>query len=589
MRHRDQLYEHLHKTSLQTVEIELLARAGLISTADQKLAKACAEGLGERAQQFLRRIIAEAEGMDQASGRKRLFETTGELRDLAKLVTFLEEQGSWRELCPFAEQLFCRTGSLEDGIRMARTFNELAEYDSLFDFLSAHSNLVEQSVGLKTLWAWSVYREGKFAEASAILDGISRARDDPNDRALRVNIAIASGNWTDLVPYTTGEWEHQGKRNGPELLEAGKLAQAVGAPHGRDLIKAATEKSPNDPAVLASAYFHATSAGWEHSQVISDWLTRAAELSGDDGPLKSISMKELVDQKPAWDQHETETWQQLNEGKIPIFGAAHLLNRSTLDFVLLQPLANLNQPDLRKRAIVYAFSGARPVGPPPNFSVIALDPAAIITLPRLNLLDTVIKTYALLYIPLSTLGWLFQERKQAAFHQPSRIEDAHLIRQLVATSALQILPRQSPRDDVLVGQIGDELTELLATARRKASAFGGVPQFVIRSAPVHRVGSLMAEEADLSQYADLLCGCRAVVSKLRSKGLLTLGEEQHARAYLKVHERPWPSEPTIADGAEIYLDELSVIYLRTIGIIDRLKLAGLTGTSRTTYINKRPA
>jgi hypothetical protein len=36
-RHRGQMYEHLHKTALQTIEIEMLARAGQIDTAKERL------------------------------------------------------------------------------------------------------------------------------------------------------------------------------------------------------------------------------------------------------------------------------------------------------------------------------------------------------------------------------------------------------------------------------------------------------------------------------------------------------------------------------------------------------------------------
>ena len=41
-------------------------------------------------------------------------------------------------------------------------------------------------------------------------------------------------------------------------------------------------------------------------------------------------------------------------------------------------------------------------------------------------------------------------------------------------------------------------------------------------------------------------------------------------------ERTCPGERAIEDGAELYLDDLSVSYLRTVGAIDKLKAAGLT-------------
>ena len=196
-------------------------------------------------------IIAEFEGADPAFERKRLFEESGDLHDLVNLTNFLEGRGSWEELQPFAEQLFSRTRSLEDGFRLARTLNEAAQYTKLFDFLLDHQELVTQSIGLKTLWAWSLYREGRFGEASIILRELAVSRDDANDRALRVNIAIASGDWDDLIDHSRSEWENREKRSAAELLAAAHLAQVVNGLHTKDLVTAAIEQSPDDPAILA--------------------------------------------------------------------------------------------------------------------------------------------------------------------------------------------------------------------------------------------------------------------------------------------------------------------------------------------------
>ena len=63
-RHRGQLYEHLQKAGIQTIEIEMLARAGQLDTAKERLAEALVDGLGGTERQHLSRIIAEAEGAD---------------------------------------------------------------------------------------------------------------------------------------------------------------------------------------------------------------------------------------------------------------------------------------------------------------------------------------------------------------------------------------------------------------------------------------------------------------------------------------------------------------------------------------------
>jgi thioredoxin-like negative regulator of GroEL len=574
-RHRGQLYEHIHKSSIQIIEIEMLARAGQIGTAKERLADAISDGLGANEQQHLGRVIAETEGADPAAERRRQYEETGRLIDLGNLVALLEQEESWQELLPFAERLFGITHALEDAFRVAKALNQTGQYDELLLFLRQNSTLVEQAVGLKTMLAWSLFRHGRFDEASSLLGELVANRDDANDRALRVNLAIASGKWEELIEHSTSEWNKREERTAAELLMTAQIAQAVGGPHAKDLVRAAAEKAPAEADIVIGAYIEAASAGWEGESIAGGWLQRAAALSGEDGPVKRMTMKEVLDRKPEWDRRATSVWQHLNEGKVPMFGAAHLLHRSLIDFTLLQALANLPESDARRRDIIYAFSGVRPaVISLPSVTTIALDLTAIFTLALLELLPVVISAYQRIAIPHSTLGWLFQERQRATFHQPSRIKEAHDLKRLVAEGGLKVLPSQPLSDLTLAKEVGLQLTRLLSAAS-KAKASDGMARYVIRPAPVHRVGSLMEEEADLSAHSEYLYSCQSLVEKLRAKGVLTLDEEQRALAYLKLHERRWTSEPKIADGAEIYLDDLATTYLQTVGVLAKFKAAGL--------------
>ena len=84
----------------------------------------------------------------------------------------------------------------------------------------------------------------------------------------------------------------------------------------------------------------------------------------------------------------------------------------------------------------------------------------------------------------------------------------------------------------------------------------------------------MQEEADLTAYATVLSSCQSIVDKLQQKGQITTSEEQKARAYLKLHEEPWPNQPAISDGAILYLDYLAVNYFLHLGILEKLRTAG---------------
>jgi hypothetical protein len=93
---------------------------------------------------------------------------------------------------------------------------------------------------------------------------------------------------------------------------------------------------------------------------------------------------------------------------------------------------------------------------------------------------------------------------------------------------------------------------------------------------LYRVGNSLEELADVSNYDGYLCSCAAVVDALKRKGAITMQEEQKARNYLKLHEHRWPNEPALDEKTELYLDELSVVYLQATGLLAKLKSAGIS-------------
>ncbi len=567
--HRDQLSEFMERTSILAMEVELLCKSGQVETAKATLARIMPADIGERQHDRLKRMIAEAEGADPAAERRKLYEKTGELRDLVNLVDFLEEEKAWQDLCPLVEKLFDQTHSVGDALRSIRAFNGAGEHRRVLQFLQRIPDIVERDVELQSLLAWSLYHDGEFGEASAILATLRAQRDHVNDRALFVNLAIASGQWDTLVGHTTREWEQRAQRTAEELLRAGQLAQAVDAPHAKDLIVAATKVAPDNPHILAPAYLFASSAGWESDPVASDWLVRAANTSSDHGPLKSMTMRELFQLKPDWDRRQDEIYKALNAGQITVSAAAYGLNQSMIQNCLLRPAANRLESDARRRTLVYAFSGARPPTVQEEPRRIALDLTAIFTLAQLGLLPPLIAHFERVLIPDQLLVWLFQERQRAAYHQPSRVKEAQFLKRLLADGSLKIFASQKQANASLVHEVGFDLAFMLEAATQSSTE-----AYVIRSSPVHRIGSVMEEEADLTPYEMHLCSCQAVVDALRLKGMITAAEKQRALSYLKLHEKRWPSEPQIRDGATLYLDDLSTTYLRTVGLLGKLKGAG---------------
>ena len=266
-------------------------------------------------------------------------------------------------------------------------------------------------------------------------------------------------------------------------------------------------------------------------------------------------------------------WELLEKGNIPIFSAAHMLNRSLLNFYLMPALNNLDQPDVRRRSVVYAFSGAREkqkVMP----KVVAMDATALITAEFLDLLNVCISTFNTIVIPHSTLGLLLQEKTRILYHQPSRVVAANELRKMISDGHLDVFEHSIDAPESLVKEVGESLAALIADASA-SEHLDERQRLVVRGGPVYKASSLSNEEADLSEYASYLCSGFSVVNKLVQKGILTQGEAEKAIAGLNIRELSWPSEPEIEDGAVLYLDDVAASHLQFLGILPRLYRAGI--------------
>ena len=575
-RYHNQLAAHIDTKLMRYRQIEMLSQAGLIERANEELDRLLEAGITSEQESNLRGIISEAQGIDPIESRKSQYETTKSLGDLINFVEELEGHQHWDELCEFGRHLFDETHSLVDAERLVNAFNNTHRSGELVDFLKENNSLLSQSNHLRMSYAWGLYHEGALLESRNVLSELSADAGSPNYRALQVNLGIATGDWASLAAYLANEYRNMGARSAHDLIGAAQLALHLGSPYARELAFEAATKAEDDSAVFAAAYFVATSAGWEADPQVFKWLEKAAELSGDDGPLQRMSLKDIFDRKPEWDRRESETWRLLAQGQIPIFLAAQSLNRTLIDLTTFPALANLTETDPRRRSIIPAYSGKRmQLAFDVKGKTIALDATALLTLSFLKILDVALDAFETVYIPHSTLGWLFEERQKASFHQPSRIVNAHQVRDLLATELLEKFKSSTVASSNLSDQVGDELAALIAEAEKVRDG-DETQHIVVRPAPVHRLSTLMEEEADLSAHTVVLTSCMAVVEKLRQKGQITADEQKRARAYLQLHEKPWPSQPIIADSATLYLDDLAIYYLQHLGFLGKLKAAGLT-------------
>lgn len=571
-KHLQQIQRALDPNTVAMIRIEILSQAGLIEQAQEVLSEIQDKVPStefERLAQLLTRDRAES-----LTGLESQFRASNQLGDLLRLVSELESQRDWKRLTNYAQELFARTRTVENAETLLRSLEGEARLSAIDQFIEANELLSGQSALVARHNCWRLFRAGKLKDAWGALSALPSRWAGEDDPLLRSQILVALGDWEQLLGLIEAQWNLRSSLSARQRLSFASLAQQAGSPRARDFAFAAVEVSPSDPEVLTGAYSVATRGGWEGDASVAEWLKTAIFFSGEQGPIRPVTIKELVTGAPAFQRRQADAWAQFREAKIPLFVYGKLVNQSPSELSLAAGIANRKRNDVRERAIIPAFSGSRTAVEVASKMRAAIDITSLLTLAALDLLAGLKDVFRQLVIPHATTSWIFSERGNLTFHQPSRIKDANEVRSLIATDRLKPVEREKTPSPAVVEEVGIELAALLETAHARSQA--GESVYVVKPAPIHRANSLMEEFADVSRFSAQLRSCLAVVSKLRQKGQLTAEEESHARAYLQLHDVGATGDQEIADGAALLLDSVGLAYFQHLGILGRIAQAGIT-------------
>lgn len=569
--HTDMMAKHLAPAGVLDMEIRLLAAANRFTRARERLA---ADGgvLTQLHRDELERTLDRGPGGLETRDFEEAYAKTPDTANLKRLVGHLAEQDFSERFVELGRELVRKTHNRQEAEMMVRALIAHNRHDDIAALLGDIPDLIDGSPLLRGSLAWSLFRDGEIGRAEAILDALRAERDERDDRSLHTNILIFSGRWPELAQFVEAQWTARDAREPDELIGAAQLAHQIGSPRAVELMEVAAAKGADDARVLLTSYSLATQMGRENDLGAFAWFEAAAVLSDEDGPVQRMSLADVAARAPGWGQqveHATDIWRR---GDAPLPVVAEALRQPSLELLLTPIIANPDQRDPRQRLVVSAFSGVRQKRPPIGEGPIGLDGSALVTLARLGRLDIVLDHPRGVILPHATLSWLFLERQELPFHQPSRIAAAHDLMRLIADDKLHPFAPQGAVDAGLGDLVGRPLAAMLA----EAGTVGDVdrPRYVIRSARVTRVGSFLEETVNLSAHAGALRSCQALVDALVLGGAVTEAEEAAARRYLERAEQRWPGEQEIAPGADLYLDDLSVSYLRTTGLLGKIAVGG---------------
>lgn len=572
-KHRVILSDFVEPRSLISLEARVLVASGKHQAARALLAIAPHE-LGSAERALLEGLVEGTDAEPSLEALETSYLESPQPGTLVTLVRRYSENGFTPRYMELARTLLQQMPTTEFAEKIIGFLIEAERDEEAHELLDLVSALVAGSERLRTYAAWLHFRLGNLAAAEAALGTLETVRDDTDDRTLRLQLLVAGGRWDELDAWLERQWQARMVRTPMDLARYANFAAQIGSKRTADLAIAAVAAAPSDPEVLVAAYMAATSAGLEENiSGASAWLMTAAELSGEDGPIKSAPLQELLVGREERQERSDAATRALVSGSAPLETIALLVSRSWLELHLAPLITNPAERDLRQRRLRAPFSGRNRIAPGETIpaSTIAISADALVTLALLDTLD-VLAAFEHVIVPHDLLANLFDQKNRLNFHQPSRIASARRLLQLVANDTVRPLRSTKMPDLALVTDIGLARAALL----NEAVAHQDGQHVLIHPFPIRKVGSLLAEPAPLEGYSAHLASCSGVLAALERMGQVTAAEASQASAYFAQHEKAWPDEVEIQPGAVLYLSDLAIAYLRYTGLLERIPAAGLT-------------
>lgn len=559
--HGAELYSHdsFPKGLLLGIEVEVLTRLRRFEEARERLNSHKGTWLDNEGASHLEELISSVESGQEAERLRKLYEEKKELNYLRLLVLALMKEADSRQLAIYAPMLLQETQRVEDYDTTIKALYADRQYSRIVELAKLYPELHRLRDDFSAFEGWAQFSLGNVLEAQKIARALGERRDDPDDGELDINTAIESGDWGRLQAIVEREADRSTTLDPRRLMRLAKLAFESGSLYVDKLRDAALAKAQDDPAVFLAAYHLSVERGEEYQESRAHlWFQQAVALSTTEGPVQQVQLRDIVERTKGWNKSVDNIDQMISEVKVPLYLAARGLRRQPIEFILGTALRNAQASSPKEEFPVLAFAGNRLPDSLSGMRRAALDITALFTLDYLGLLEKVTDSFDTIVISPTTLGSLFFDRQSIRFHQPSLVAKATRIKQLLANGKLKVLKGGKTEAESAALQIDPDLQFLLDKARENNAV-------VVRSAPVHKLRSLLEEVADLSSYDDVMTDTHAALDLVRTK--VVAGAAQRAETYLKQVDKEWLSKPPITTKSTVYLDELAVTYFDHVGIL----------------------
>ena len=490
--------------------------------------------------------------------------------DLVNLVSALRGAKRWGDLSHYARDLYSTIPNVENAGTYLEALRKLkADHIETVEFCAQNIDVIQQSDELLSIYAWSLFWTGDVSTAKDINEKLVAGRHFPQDIGLEINIALRSGEWSHFNIVMEREWE--GRANLPVeiLLNLATFTTITDQVRVLQLCREVVEREGSNPDILVRAHHIAVKLGKDDFAM--PLIHRAAELSKEEGPVKSFATREMITMM----REQAEEWHRkvdlAESGGVPIHIAASALNLPLSHFFLKIPRNNESLIDGRAKGYIAVQSGKRQIKPVTDFSSLGLDVTSALLLLELNCIDDVISMFDRVYLSPRFMEFLFHEMEQVRFHQPSRIAEAKALISFVHDRKIETIDLESSfRSDEIASSVVEEVGQETAILLSKAQKTNG---YFVHIGPIYKPGAYLEELANVSALSEIIVSPRHIVSQIFDAGLITEINKGIALGYLGQLEAS-VDERSIDGAKALYLDDEVLPSLHKAGVLQIMLQTG---------------
>ncbi|WP_193188987.1 HTH domain-containing protein [Nisaea sediminum] len=552
--------EAIGKSLIWRLRIEALARCSRFGEAYELLKNEASKVFDPSDASEILDLIESIENKDEIGRLRHRYEKEKNTTDLRLLIEQLKLNGEKSDLAHFTLILANETNGYDDFSTALKCLYDDERFEDAILLCDKFDAFIQNSIELRLIKGWALCRLGRVMEAREISRSIPLDAGSGSARELAIMTAVESGDWGDLQRILAHEAARSNELPINDLIRLSLFAHELDSHYVNHFRDAALTREPENPEVNLSAYRLAIVRGTEAE---TDWLEKAIQTSGPDGPVQRVSIKEMLERLPQWNDRSRNIEEKLQRAEIPCFIAASAVNRQILDRTLGQAIRNLERDQSLVPYPVFAAAGHGRMCDLSNIDTVAFDISALISLHHLGLLERALKSVQTPLIAPSTLHLLLLERQRLNDYQRSQVKKAERLLSLVNNRELKEMQLSSTPSIAQAAEISDDLAAMIAAADQD----GGL---VVTRAPIPKRGSLLEECVDVSVFPSVLTDTHSVLTFLRSKGAIEEKIDEAATHYLSNVDVGWPSPLAISDKQNIYLDDIAVTYLDFVGILHPL-------------------